>query len=261
MRRNGFTIPPSSSANLFLGYDSPRDDQTEHEPQGAVFRTNAGLILPLFHEALPEEKLDLDDLRIHLERVKNLYCILGMRRDVDCCATAQPSTINVRRYYYLMRRLKETVLPEPPNIPDLKIRRLTPHHAAKTFPLEEAYQKEEVLVHPGQFNSTAHYLHFTRLIRRNRIYFAELDGRPVAKAGTNALGWNYCQIGGVYTAPEYRGRGISRALMITLLRWIYDRDQSAVLFVDTANTAACTLYKHLDFCYEGEYEIAYTELD
>jgi hypothetical protein len=184
-----------------------------------------------------------------------------MERDVLLCGAVQPHTISGRRRYYLMRRSSDLALPEPPAIAALRIRRLNRHSAARVFPLEEAYQREEVLTHPERFSPTAHYLHFTRSIRHNRIYFAELRGVPVGKAGTNAIGLDYSQVGGVFTDPEYRGMGISRALMHRLLGWIHGRGQSAALFVDIDNQPACRLYKGLDFRNEGRYMILYTKLD
>jgi hypothetical protein len=261
LRKNRFQVPPSSSDQLFFGFGQRCSDQSADEPQAIVLRTSVGLLLPLFHEELDPQDEDFRELGIHLRRGKKIYCILGMSCDVDCCADVQPHTIDTRRYYLLMRRLRELPLPTMPDIPGLKIHRVNRHNAAKVFPLEEAYQREEVLVHPDRFSPTAHFLHFTRTIRRNRVYYAELDGRPVAKAGTNAQGGGYCQVGGVYTLPEYRGRGISRALMITLMSWIYGRNQSAVLFVHSDNQPAHRLYYGLDFSDEGEYEIVYTKLD
>lgn len=261
VRKRGFALPSASSDALLLGFAAPQAGQGQEEPQAAVLRTGNGLLLPLFHEDLEPAPLNLEELRLLLEQGRKIYCILGMRSDVDLCAALQPHTLHATRHYLLMRRELSTPLPEPPSIPGLQVRRVTRRNAARVFPLEEAYQREEVLVHPEQFSPTAHYLHFSRSLRHNQIYMAELDGEPVGKAGTNAIGAGYCQIGGVFTKPELRGRGISRILMNTLLSWIYRRGQSAALFVDSANAPAIRLYERLGFNVEGEYEIVYTKLD
>lgn len=51
-----------------------------------------------------------------------------------------------------------------------------------------------------------------RPLRDGHVWLAEHAGTPVSAALTNALGAGYAMIGGVYTPPAWRGRGLAQAV-------------------------------------------------
>ncbi|MCK5198965.1 MAG: GNAT family N-acetyltransferase, partial [Spirochaetales bacterium] len=65
------------------------------------------------------------------------------------------------------------------------------------------------------------------------------------------------QIGGVYTKPEYRNRGISTLLMQMLLNGIHKSGKKAVLYVKKGNKPALALYRKLGFRIIDEYSAYY----
>ena len=89
------------------------------------------------------------------------------------------------------------------------------------------------------------------------VFYASLNGRPVAKAGTNARGWNWDQVGGVFVIPELRGSGFGRIVMKHLIAAISKDGKSPCLFVKESNPAALALYNGLGFADRGAFRISY----
>jgi RimJ/RimL family protein N-acetyltransferase len=80
------------------------------------------------------------------------------------------------------------------------------------------------------------------------------DGTPVSYSVFNAMLPEIVQIGGVWTPPEFRGRGYARAIVAGSL--VVARKQGverAVLFADPANEAARRAYVFLGFRVVGDY--------
>jgi predicted GNAT family acetyltransferase len=88
-------------------------------------------------------------------------------------------------------------------------------------------------------------------------WVVELDGRPLAYSGFNAALPDVVQIGGVYTPPFARARGLARAAVAGSLLKARDGGASrAVLFTDVANVAAQRAYAALGFTAIGDWGIA-----
>jgi len=145
------------------------------------------------------------------------------------------------------------------------VRRASAADLDALYPLQEAYEREEVLTPIHDFNPEASRAALARSIELQMIYVAEEAGpsgsagrrRIVAKAGTNARGFRVDQIGGVYTLPERRGRGAAAALMSALLAAIGGAGKAASLFVKPANAPALALYRGLGFSEIGGYRADY----
>jgi len=77
---------------------------------------------------------------------------------------------------------------------------------------------------------------------------------PVSYSVFNAMLPDIVQIGGVWTAPEYRGRGYARSVVAgSLLSARKQGIERAVLFADPANEAARRAYLFLGFRVTGDY--------
>jgi len=137
------------------------------------------------------------------------------------------------------------------------VRRARPEDLGALYPLQEAYEREEVLTPIHEFNAAASRAALARSLELQLVYVAVEDGRIVAKAGTNARGFGVDQIGGVYTIPERRGRGLATALMAALLGEIRRAGRCVALFVKPGNAAALALYRALAFREIGDYRADY----
>ncbi|MBP5465836.1 MAG: GNAT family N-acetyltransferase [Treponema sp.] len=83
-------------------------------------------------------------------------------------------------------------------------------------------------------------------------------GRPLAKAGTNAIASKVMQLGGVYTLRDERGRGLAAALTAFLAESAARKGFATVLFVNKKNAAAIAAYRRAGFTDSGKaYTIEY----
>ncbi len=224
----------------------------------SLLLTGHGLVLPVIDPSLHSPG-DYRNELLPLIRssVREVHSIMG----IDDQVLAIESMLNARVYerveYYLMTREYFNIEQPPSEVGSLKVRRATTFDVRSLFPLQREYEKEEVLLNPEKFNSTASFLTLQKNLRKELIYLAEIDGVPVAKAGTNARGINYYQIGGVFTLPSLRGQGIGRAIMQVLMWEIAQKKKHLSLFVKRSNPAAIKLYTNLGFTLRDKYAISY----
>ncbi|GEM_PF-370649 len=144
----------------------------------------------------------------------------------------------------------------------LTIRRIAPtdpEAVTRLLPLQEAYEREEVLPAGTAFHAAACRLGLQKIQQSHILLQADLDGRTVAKANTNARGFTRDQIGGVYVLPGYRGRGIGTRLTAALAAELGTEARRAVLFVKKNNPAAIRAYEKVGFRVRDDYRICYYE--
>jgi RimJ/RimL family protein N-acetyltransferase len=97
----------------------------------------------------------------------------------------------------------------------------------------------------------------TAALEEGRGWVAEANGRPLAYSGFNAALPDVVQIGGVYTPPFARARGLARSAVAGSLLKVRDEGaRRAVLFTDVANIAAQRAYASLGFTAIGDWGIA-----
>ncbi len=259
--RNRPELPSPREAALFFAVDDKSLSDKQPIIRAAVLVTSKGLLIPVHEESI---KFSYEQLKPVLDEiyryVRKIYCVIGIEYTVKQYEPLLKSPIDVRRSHYLMvRPKKRKLLPISLSV-NIDIHTLSEKQVKYIFPLEKAYQYEEVVVHPERFNPSAYFLHFRKAAKTQKILYATIGNTPISKAGTNAIGIHYTQIGGVFTLPEYRGRGIARALMYRLVEEIENSGRSAVLFVRTDNRSAIQLYRRLNFDIVGRYQISYTSM-
>jgi hypothetical protein len=195
--------------------------------------------------------------------------IIGMTKDVLRYESALALTSRASIDYRLMTRaqvgpppldLSITAYPRSDTMPGLSIRRATVSDLDALTPLQEAYEREEVLTPIHEFNPAACRASLARAIERQLVFAAVEKGVIVGKAGTNARGFRVDQIGGVYTLPARRGRGIAAALMAALLADILRQGRKPSLFVKPTNAAALALYRGFGFEDIGDFRADYFEV-
>ncbi len=222
---------------------------------GAVLIQRNGSIIPVFDSPNPEnEDLDLFS-RIIIENSKDYYSLIGTNRNIS----PVKKILNQKNRgvnYYIMEYKKNTTNNSKKNV-NLIIKKAGISDAKTLFPLQAEYEKEEVLFDPAKFNSFISYASLKKSLKTRINYYAELNGKAVARAGTNASGFDYFQIGSVYTHKKYRGMGIAGHLLKTLIDDISGKKKKVCLFVKKNNPPALRLYKKSGFVVKDDFSIIY----
>ncbi len=223
--------------------------------------------------ALPEDAAADMDLALASGSWRPAQAI-GLSRDVSRYASALGLEAKARVDYRIMARDpgRGTAGPAgsaPPAgarprpavapAPGTAMRRALDSDLEALMPLQEAYEREEVLTPIHSFDERACRASLRRALDRQIVMVACEGGRIVAKAATNARGLRVDQVGGVYTIPERRGRGVARALVSALLAEIELSGRSASLFVKPHNAPAMSLYRGLGFEELDDFRAEYYE--
>ncbi len=247
-------MPPGKTASLWILPERKAPESV----RAAILLSEAGLYLPLYHECDAPAIEELEEFfRRCCKNSRKIYCLLGRNEDIILSNEALARPLFAERLFDLMTSKEPAGGKSPVHIPHLHIRRIKEAEADTFFPLEREYQLEEVVTAPDRYNEAAGRLHFKQQCRSQLVFGAWMNGRPIAKAGTNAIGFRYCQVGGVYTDPAFRGRGIATAVMTRLLSAIDSRGQHCTLFVRKDNPPAAALYHSLGFVRRCGYRISY----
>ncbi len=230
---------------------------------GTVYQNTFGLVLPLFDPEVETPGTSVTLRGLQLKRRK-IHTVIGPRRSVEIVSEVLPKRRRKVDYLLMTRPLQSGTLPPAqwwseidPNVPEGRLVRGRTRDAEALFPLQEGYEKEEVLLNPELFSPGRSLKAFRKNLSEQITYYYSVEGLPVAKAATNALGYRWCQLGGVYTLPEFRSRGIGKMVVGKLLRELDRFGYRSVLFVKTENRAAISLYKNLGFEIGCPYRIVY----
>jgi GNAT superfamily N-acetyltransferase len=250
-RDGAWKLPSRAAASVYIC-------SRGEEVAGVLLRTPSGLLMPLLKDDAPGARSFPKLPRLPRGEI---YSLMGTKADVLWLEEALSLIPETVVEYHLMTLRRERYTPgraaAAPRIPGLTTRLAGVRDLGALFPLQKCYELEEVVLRPEHFRDQACYNHLRRTLKTQLTCLAEVSGSVIAKAGTNARGWNCDQVGGVYTVESLRNQGIGFALMRTLLKWIFREKSTATLFVKTANLPAAALYRRLGFEIDGGYRISY----
>lgn len=125
------------------------------------------------------------------------------------------------------------------------------------IPIQEAYEREEVLTKKQDFNPLMSKVGLKKSIMENNMYAAFFENQIVSKAAVNAVGKNCVQLGGVFTVPDCRKLGFAEFLIKKIVAEKKLIGKKVVLFVKPKNIAAVNLYKRCGFSSFGKFKISY----
>jgi ribosomal protein S18 acetylase RimI-like enzyme len=92
----------------------------------------------------------------------------------------------------------------------------------------------------------------TKWIERSPFFGVEVNERLVSVAGTLAVMPEVSVIGGVFTHPLYRGRGLAKTVTGAVARHLFSISSLITLYVRSDNESAISAYKSLGFEKTGE---------
>ncbi|MFP4509448.1 MAG: GNAT family N-acetyltransferase [Spirochaetaceae bacterium] len=223
--------------------------------EACVYFTANGFVYPV----LPEGPVpDLSGLKSALNAVHpRLFCIMGTQRDVlhmEAVFSLPPVTTVT---YFLMERQVPAVPARPDDDPLVHIRSAGVLDADTIYPVQRLYEIEEVLMNPESFDARVCAQQLRVALNNQLVYIASNQGGVIAKAQTNARGYDWDQIGGVFTRESFRSRGIGRNVMRALLNETDHAERRTCLFVKTHNRAALRMYRSLQYTVRDEFRITY----
>ena len=126
------------------------------------------------------------------------------------------------------------------------------------MPLQLAYEAEEVLPPCRTQNPAVTRKNLERILKTEYVLALQNSrGETAAKANTNAIGIRWAQIGGVYTAPDFRRKGCASLLVETLAEKIVASNRLPVLYARNGNEGAQKTYSAIGFTKTGGFTIAY----
>jgi len=246
--------------------------QTCPQPQkiccGVLLFSTYGLLFHCIDTGIPEETV-LAFGRFFLSEdlpYTELHAVAGIREHTLLFERVMSEIAHIRLDaavdYYLMRHTEPCTdtffQPAQAKLnAALSIERATENDLAELFPLQLDYENTEVAYEGRPINPAVCKLSLRARITTEYIYKVSADGRIVAKAGTNARGFHWFQIGGVYTLPAYRNKGLAAAAVAHLINTHSAEAHGFALFVKTANTAALRVYEKLGFEQCGRFRMSY----
>jgi ribosomal protein S18 acetylase RimI-like enzyme len=124
-------------------------------------------------------------------------------------------------------------------------------------PLQEGYEKEEVLPRGSKFSPAASRANIANIISEGRMLAAQLNGRLVGKINVSAVSFTRYLVGGVYVHPDFRGLGIAREMAGEFISSLISEGRGVTLFVKKNNIPARKLYLSLGFKKIKDYRITY----
>jgi len=133
--------------------------------------------------------------------------------------------------------------------PDPLVRRVRPDELDVLLPASVAMFTEEVGVSPlGADGGGSYRARVSELVRSGRAFARVENGQVIFKAEVGSVSPHACQVQGVWTRPELRGRGIAAAGMAAVVTAAL-RDIAPVvsLYVNDYNLPARAVYQRVGF--------------
>ena len=193
---------------------------------------------------------------------KKLCCLNGSAKagQIIIQALEQNGNAPYQTNNYNTMELLQTPLPPPEKLScDDEIKRCTDPDAELEYllPLQKMYMAKEVAPAGKQVTDLEASAQLKSILKDQLCFALWTDGEVVAKANTNAIGFDYVQLGGVYTHPLYRKNYYAWNLVYTICTRVLKTGRKLSLFVKERNNPANELYKRIGFVPGGKYIIAY----
>ncbi|HPO01771.1 MAG TPA: GNAT family N-acetyltransferase [Treponemataceae bacterium] len=253
MRNGTFAVPdPSAGEAVALISETGAID-------GIVFISSIGFVFHCLGENIEKTRY-APLLKAWLSR-KKIHSILGCDPDTEWLGKLMPNRPWRTLEYRLMLMPNEgpnpAALEKPSRLPQIHLRKAAKRDAERILPLQIGYEEEEVIPPGETVRPDACLLGLKKALEKQRVFIAEANGEIAAKAGTNARGFQWEQLGGVYTMPGLRGNGLACYLTANAAKDIMNDGKRAALFVKVLNEAAKKAYIKAGFVPSVPFRISY----
>jgi RimJ/RimL family protein N-acetyltransferase len=183
------------------------------------------------------------------------YSVVGPERPcailVDALVGRSPPRVNRVQAHMSVSDRKLLADGEP------QLRPAGPRDLAKLLPLTARYRVEDGLASESEDSRAWLEAHLEARIRRKSVYVVTEGGRIVFTGAFNFRGEAGSGLGGIYTIPEARGRGVATRATAQLCRIGLDHGPVVTLHVDKRNAAAIRCYEKVGFAQEGEFRLTF----
>ncbi len=208
----------------------------------------------------PYDEKFLEELLSSFLEEKEIKCITGQKKFSEFLINllAKKNLCPKQTNYYKTMILPGEMNNPPEELnPDDEIKRAVIDDLESLVELQKNYLAKEVAV-PGQVISDLEAaVSLKGILKKQLCFVLYSDSEPVAKANTNAIGYNFIQIGGVYTHPLYRKNYYAWHLMKIIAERIQKNGKKVTLFVKINNAPAKQLYKREGFIEKDDFIISY----
>jgi len=127
----------------------------------------------------------------------------------------------------------------------------------RILPLAARYRVEDGLAREGEEVGDWLRSHLSGRIRKKAVYVLEESGRVVFMGAFNFRGTMGAGLGGIYTIPEFRGRGVASRATAELCRIGLAVGPVVTLHVDQRNAAAIRCYEKAGLTRHGQYRLTF----
>lgn len=244
----------------------------ENKMLGILMYSEAGLLLHYLPFCKNQIEFSSDEIAEIQNKIgmlftgKKPYCITGPKEGSDflesCLKQVYEKEPREKRDYLLMVHEENSPSLELKSLSIqsvFEIRLCNQNDVEYIFPLQQGYDIEEVLPAGDEYDLHAGRLQlFTNLKKQKTLAARSIEtGLYVSKVSSNAIGINWIQLGGVYTRPQYRGKGIASVLVHEMAKLVKKEGKKVVLFVKVQNAPAQKAYFNAGFVKKGSYSILY----
>ncbi len=228
---------------------------------GVLLLTRTGILLHCLDDDLDREGF-APIVRKFLGEI-NVRCIIGQAKDTRWLETliVMPPDRAVDYRLMILAEIPPAARETLPDFGDTAKKpvfvRAKPTDAERLMELQEGYEREEVMPPGDPFNRNTCLANLARNIAGQIVIFVRSGREIIAKAGTNARGIHWDQLGGVYTHPDWRGKGLATALVAHIARNRMQEGRHVALFVKIRNEPAIRAYEKAGFRPDDTFRIAY----
>ncbi len=232
----------------------------ENTVLGVFSLGKGGLVLP----CLPNDSPELRQALRGFLRYNRVFCVSGKAEFVkmltECIRSAGKQVLAESRDYEFLEAEEAACSADADegNFAGFSFKNCVYADGESLFPLQLAYISEEVVPAGFKISRASERYSLDRALKKGNVYaLRDCGGNFVCKLHVNAVSENFALIGGVYTLPSQRKKGLAKYLLSRVIDSYRIKNKGLVLFAGKSNAAALALYKSCGFKPISSYTITY----